>query len=452
MKNILPAFLLLLVSLICVPTEGQVRNTRDYVTIRLVPNHADWHYRRGETVEITLSVERANTVLTDMEVRCEWGMELREAEKKWALNTGKDGIETLRLTGSKEPGFKTLKATVEYEGKTYSNYINLAFAPEQIVPTVSLPADFMDFWGKAIDEVRRVPLLTSITPRPEFDTDRYTAYEVRFQNHKKGCYLYGLLQIPLHTDGTPVALNGSERFPVMIEWPGAGVKPHKGIESVATEQGFIVLEMGINGIPVTQDDAIYRDLRANGMDKYQTIGLENRDTYYYKKVYAGTVKTIDMLCALPFVDTTQIVVSGGSQGGALSLVNAALDRRVKAVSAAYPALSEIAGTYNDRVGGWPQILKNPDEPSIAEKAVTSAYYDVVNFARYVSQPCKLFIGYNDRTCCPTSTLSVWSVLGEKCSSNVVRKLFVAEDCAHWQYPEHRQARHLWVISSEVRNE
>lgn len=427
---------------------AQLRNTRDYITVHLVPNHSDWHYRVGETVEVQLSVERANTVLPDMTVDCEWGPELREADRAWTVRTDKKGVTMLQLRGSREPGFMTLMAHVQYEGKKYTNYINLAFSPEQIRPTAVLPEDFLSFWQQAIADVRRVPLMTDITPHPELSTDTYMAYEVRFQNHRKGCYLYGLMQIPRNADGSPSDLSGARKYPVMIEWPGAGVKAHRGIESVATEAGYIVLEMGVNGIPVTGEENMYRDLKANGMASYWTVGLDNRDTYYYKRVYAGTVKTVDMLCALPFVDTARIVVSGGSQGGALSLVHAALDPRIKAVSAAYPALSEIAGNYHGRVGGWPQILRDATEPARAEKAAVSAYYDVVNFARFIAQPCKLFIGYNDRTCCPTSTMSVWNVLGEKTTKSPRSELFVAPDCAHWQYPEHRRARHLFVLESD----
>ena len=448
MKRCIFISLTLLLSTLCIPAAAQVRNTRDYITIRMVPDHNDWNYRAGESADISLSVERAGCVLPDRTVECEWGPELRDPDRKWTVQTGKRGQQILRLKGSNEPGFMTLKASVTYEGKRYTNYINLAFSPDQIVPTTTLPEDFLSFWQNAIDEVRRVPLMTDLTPCTALNTDKYIAYEVRFQNHQKGSFLYGLMQIPRNPDGTPLMLTGERRYPVMIEWPGAGVKSHKGIESVATDEGFIILEMGVNGISVTQDESVYRDLKANALAQYWTIGLDNRDTYYYRKIYAGTVKTVDMLCALPFIDTSRIVISGGSQGGALSIVHAALDPRVKVLSIAYPALSEIAGSYHGRVAGWPQILQDSNEPARAEKAAVSAYYDVVNFARFVSQPCKLFIGYNDRTCCPTSTLSVWSVLGEKATKSPVKELFVVQDCAHWQYPEHRQARHRWVLSAQ----
>lgn len=84
---------------------------------------------------------------------------------------------------------------------------------------------------------------------------RYTLVKVRFQNHRKGCYLYGLMQIPRNGDGSPTDLSGTTKYPVMIEWPGAGVKSHKGIETMASDRGYIVLEMGVNGISVTQDCA-----------------------------------------------------------------------------------------------------------------------------------------------------------------------------------------------------
>lgn len=422
--------------LMVLPCMGQLRNTRDYITIVLEPDHDNWVYAPDEQVLVTLSVRRHYCAIPDMDVRCEWGPELREAEKSWTVNTGKNGEFVLTLKGQHESGFKTLTAKVSYEGKEYTNYINLAISPDRIAPTVTNPDDFDAFWAKAVADVRRVPLQPMMTLQPELCTAECDVYEVCFQNHKPGSYLYGMLSVPKQS-----AISGqySDRMPVVIEWPGAGVKPHRGIQGVLTQHGCAVLEMGVNGIPVNRDDDFYRDLKANGLSEYWTIYNDDRDKYYYKKIYAGTVKAADFLCSLPFIDTTRIAVTGGSQGGALSIIHAALDPRVRCLSAAYPALCEIAGYYHGRVGGWPRILREPTEVARDRKAQVSAYYDVVNFARRLHCPVKMFIGYNDRTCCPTSTYAAYNVIPSQ------KELFLPLDCAHWQYPEHREQRHLWLV-------
>jgi len=416
---------------------GQKRDQRDYITVQMVPNHADWVYASGEDITITLSVVRHYCALPDMEVQCTWGKELRESEKEWTVNTGKKGEVSLKLKGQKEPGFKTLTARVTYEGKQYTNSINIAIEQDKIEPTTQMPADFDAFWSKAIADVRKVPLKPKMTLQPELCTADYDVYEVQFQNHKPGCYLYGMMSIP--KSGKWKVEGG--KLPVVIEWPGAGVKPHRGIQGVLVEKGCIVLEMGVNGIPVNRDDDFYRDLKANGLSEYWTIYNDDRDKYYYKKIYAGTVKTVDFLCSLDFVDTTRIAVTGGSQGGALAIIHAALDKRVKCASAAYPALCEIAGSYHGRVGGWPRIFRDPQEPALAQKVAVSEYYDVVNFARKVTCPIKLYIGYNDQTCCPTSTYAAYNVITSR------KELFTPLDCAHWQYPEHRINRHQFILSN-----
>lgn len=434
---------IILCLLVVLPGMGQLRNTRDYVTIALEPNHSDWVYGANEDVEITMRVLCHYCAMPDMEVRCEWGKELRDAEKVWTVNTCKKGEVRLKLRGQKEPGFKTLMTKVTYEGKEYTNYINVAFTPDQIEPTVPNPEDFDAFWAKAIADVRRVPLQPMMTLQPELCTAECDVYEVRFQNHKPGCYLYGMLSVPktLVERQKTTSLKDKRLMPAVIEWPGAGVKPHRGIQGELTKHGCVVLEMGVNGIPVNREDDFYRDLKANGLSEYWTIYNEDRDKYYYKKIYAGTVKAADFLCTLDFIDTTRIAVTGGSQGGALSIIHAALDPRVKCVSAAYPALCEIAGYYYGRVGGWPRILRDPKEVARDEKARVSAYYDVVNFARRLKCPIKMYIGYNDRTCCPTSTYAAYNVIPG------YKELFLPLDCAHWQYEEHRIDRHRFVIDN-----
>ncbi|MBO7259797.1 MAG: acetylxylan esterase, partial [Paludibacteraceae bacterium] len=172
---------------------------------------------------------------------------------------------------------------------------------------------------------------------------------------------------------------------------------------------------------------------------YNTSHNDDRDRYYYKRVYLGCVRAVDWLCTLPQVDTTRLAVYGGSRGGALSIVTAALHEKITCLSANYPALCEIAGFYHGRAGGWPKIFKDKEEVALAEKVRVSEYYDVVNFARCVRVPGFYLWGYNDQVCCPTSVYSAYNVI----TAPKERYLFL--DGAHWMHSQHREQQAMWLI-------
>ena len=451
MKQTLSICLLLL----SVLAFGQRTNTRGYVTIELVPDHSDWTYQTGENVVIEVTPKLHYSALPDATIHYSWGPEIRPAEEEKDLQLGKKGSVTLHLKGSKVPGFKKLTVKTEYDGTTYTNWINIAFSPERIEPTVPMPDDFLRFWEDAIARARKTPIEPLFTLHPELCTGSYDVYEVRFQNTRKGDYMYGAMCTPKGVN--PADTAATKQYPVMIIWPGAGVKPHPGDANYFAAKGIITLEMGIHGIPVMERQEWYSALGQGALASYMTMGMEDRDTYYYKRVFTGTVRTVDMLCTMACVDTARIACFGGSQGGALSLVHAGLDKRIKCTAVAYPAMCEMAGEYRGRVGGWPHLWtggksdykalqqKEGYKSAVAfetiqeQKVRTLDYYDVVNFARLITCPTWFQIGYNDHVCCPTSTYAAYNVLTAQ------KTLFTPLDCGHWQYPEHRLKRAQWLI-------
>lgn len=412
----------------CMSGMAQRNNVRDYVTISFTPNHTDWVYKVGETVKMDVAVKKHYVAIPNLDVTYEWGMELNEPVETKTVNTEK-GTFSLKLKGLKKPGFMTCKVTAVVDGESYSNYINVGFEPEKIEPTTQLPADFQEFWAKAIADARKVPLEPLMTLQPDLCTPFANVYHIRFQNAKEGSYIYGMLSVP-KKDGI---------YPAVLRVPGAGVRPYSGDKSFFPEHDVITLEIGIHGIPVNLPQQVYTDLRANALSKYNVYRNDDRDNYYYKQVYVGCVKAVDFLCSLPYVDKSRLAVYGGSQGGALSVVTASLDKRIKCLSANYPALAEIGGFYYGRVGGWPKIYKDKKEVSLAEKIKVSEYYDVVNFARFITVPGLYIWGYNDQVCCPTSTYSVYNVI------SAPKKLQLALDCAHWLYPEQVNIQRAWLL-------
>lgn len=93
-------------------------------------------------------------------------------------------------------------------------------------------------------------------------------------------------------------------------------------------KGVITLEIGIHGIPVTMSQMIYDVLSKGALNGYPYQNDNSRDKSYYKRVFAGALRAVDFIASLPEYDGKNMGVTGSSQGGALSVVTAALDKRI----------------------------------------------------------------------------------------------------------------------------
>ena len=181
---------------------------------------------------------------------------------------------------------------------------------------------------------------------------------------------------------------------------------------------------------------VFLSTASGALNGYPGINKNDRDTHYYKRVYLGCVRAVDFIFSLPEFDGSTVGVTGGSQGGALSIVTAGLDPRIKFLAAFYPALCDYAGYLHQRAGGWPHYYRNAKPgPNEVE---TLAYFDVVNFARRVNAPGWYSWGYNDVTCPPTSMYSAYNVIPG------AKELHLYLETGHWTYPEQNMARFQWL--------
>src|SRR3989442_15511730 len=97
--------------------------------------------------------------------------------------------------------------------------------------------------------------------------------------------------------------------------PGAGVRPYRGLIDLA-EKGVITLQVGIHGIPVNLDPVVYDSLARAGLSGYPTFNLDDRDRYYYRRVYPGRGRAGDFLARPPKFYGKKPPGTGGSPGGA----------------------------------------------------------------------------------------------------------------------------------------
>lgn len=375
----------------------------DYLWVT-VPDHADWLYKTGEKAVVEVQLYRYG-VPQDAVVEYQIGDDMLTPDKKGSA-TMKNGRVKIDMGSRRTPGFRDMQLSATVGGKTYRHHVKVGFDPEKIQPFTQEPADFTTFWEKNIAAMRQAPLKYTTEPAPEYCTDKIDCRLVKLQTDREGHCIYGYLFIPKG------AKPGS--CPAVMCPPGAGVKTIKEPlrHKYYAENGFIRFEIEIHGLDPRLPEATFKDVsRAfNTGGGYLADGIDSRDRYYMKHVYTGLVRCIDLLASLPEWDGRNMAVQGGSQGGALAIVTAALDNRVTQCVVNHPALSDMAAySQSGRTGGYPHF--NRTEGILTPQNIkTLAYFDVVNFARHVKSPLYMTWGYNDNVCPPTTSYAVWNTL------------------------------------------
>ena len=339
----------------------------------------------------------------------------------------KSGNAIIKGGTMKEPGFLRCTAEVMVDGVKYSGSCAVGFAPERIKPAVSMPADFKQWWDgelRALDKIEPTATLKRIDARC---TDKVDVYQVTIASLKP---MYGILSMP-KTPG---------KHPAVLRVPGAGIHRIGGYLEPAND-GFITLDLGIHSLPFDAEQEYYTALSEGALYDYMSIGIASRDTYYYRKVYLGCVSAAKYLTTMPEYDGQNLFVVGGSQGGALSIVTAALFPKVKAIISFFPALCDQQAYLDGRAGGWPHyFLFHKDDASVKQAAETVRYFDVVNFARILTVPVYMSFGYNDLTCAPTSTYACWNSLASS-----QKKLLVVRETGHWRYSYQWKTGWDWMM-------
>ena len=399
-----------------------------------VPDHADWLYKTGENATVDVQLYKYGVPVDGVALEYAIGGDMMPADTK-GTTTLKNGRATVEIGTMKTPGFRDCVLTATVGGVKTTHHVKVGFSPEKIEPYTAMPADFDAFWQKNKDELAKVPLSYTLTPAPQYSTDKMDCQLVKLITTAQGQGIYGYLFVPKGAEA------GS--CPIVVCPPGAGIKTIKEPlrHRYYGENGCIRFEMEIHGLNPEMTDQEFNEIsaafgtRANG---YLFNGLDDKDNYYMKRVYTGLVRAVDFLTTLPEWDGKNVAMQGGSQGGALAIVGAALDPRVTQCVANHPALSDMAGYKAGRAGGYPHVfrLDGMDEP---DKLNTLAYYDVVNFARRVQCPVYMTWGYNDNTCPPTTSYAVYNVI------NSPKEALITPINEHWT-SEATERGHLdWIM-------
>ena len=282
--------------------------------------------------------------------------------------------------------------------------------PASYGTSVVKPPDFDAFWDAILAQAAQIPLNASVQPVEMRSTPEVEVFEVHYDSldHVRIAGWYCLPR------------NRSGKLPAIVYYPGYISEPTLPKDWAA--KGYAAFGA-----------APRAKLRSNsqfnpGYPGLLTHNIRDRNTYGYRGFYIDAWRVIDFLLSRDEVDTQRIGITGSSQGGALTLLTAAMRPEITAAAAGAPYLAgmmdaaQLTHTYpyeeiNDYLRTYPDHEKDVRE--------TLAYYDVISFVDRITCPIIVNIGLNDDVCPPETGYAVCEAIG-----STDKKLYAYADHAH----------------------
>ena len=154
------------------------------------------------------------------------------------------------------------------------------------------------------------------------------------------------------------------------------------------------------------------------LEKKLTHHITDPEKYYYRGAYMDCIRGLDFLAGRPEINKNRIGTWGFSAGGGLSLVTAALDRRVSAAVAGVPWPCDFQRGAGS--SAFPFVLVNnylQQNPTHRKQALeTLEYFDVVNLVDAIACPVLIGGAIADEMHPIASTLAAYARIPSKKSS------------------------------------
>lgn len=284
--------------------------------------------------------------------------------------------------------------------------IGAMIEPFKIKAALEEPEDFDAFWAAARKELDEVPIKVKKEKfeLPDAQKDKLQCWDIKI-DCAGGMPVSGYLVMPLNAE------KGS--LPIVVSYHGAGVRSANRPLHWATK-GAICLDINAHGIENGEAAEFYAKLANNELKGYPHFNKNDPQKFYFRGMYMRVMRSLDYVKSLPEWDGKNLIVTGGSQGGAQAIVAAGLDEQVTICLSAVPALSEHSGVLAKpkRQAGWPRLYNANKDGKAKDENVckTAAYFDNVYFAKRIKAETYISAGFVDLVCVPTGILATFNNL------------------------------------------
>ena len=268
-----------------------------------------------------------------------------------------------------------------------------------------VPADFDTFWDRQISSLSGLPDYQLI--EKDFQIAGVTCYELVFEGTNQG-RIYARMVLP----------RSSKKVPIIFHFHGYMGRGWDWADMLSfTVAGYGVVSMDVRGQSGYSQDGLRSPLGNTVKGHIIRGAVEGREHLFYKDVYLDIYQLVEIVASLPQVEEKRLSSYGASQGGALSLVAAALNPRIRKTVAIYPFLSDFRrvleiGNTSEAYDELFRYFKfhDPFHETEEEIMATLAYIDVKNLAHRIKGEVKMITGLDDDVCYPITQFAIYNRL------------------------------------------
>jgi cephalosporin-C deacetylase len=208
-------------------------------------------------------------------------------------------------------------------------------------------------------------------------------------------------------------------LPAVVEYIGYGGGrglPHERFLYAAAGYAYFVMDTRGQGSAHTPGDT--PDPGAGGDPQhpgFMTRGVLDPQTYYYRRVYTDAVRAVEAVRAHPEVDPTRVAVTGGSQGGGITIAVAGLVHDLVGAVPDVPFLCDFPRSTTlvdtDPYGEIARYLK-VHRDHVDQVYRTLTYFDGAVLGQRATAPALFSVGLMDTICPPSTVYAAFNAYGD----------------------------------------
>lgn len=263
--------------------------------------------------------------------------------------------------------------------------------------------DFEEFWSSKINRIKGNKVEFEMI-EADFQLEGVICYNLIFKG-EDGANIYCKYVRP-KKDGI---------YPTLFGFHGYHVDSGDWFDKASLANfGYNIFAMDVRGQGGKSEDNL--STKGSTLPGHIVKGVEEGpNNLFFTKVFCDTIYLVELAKSFSNVDINKMYSFGASQGGALSIACAALNKEIKKVFACYPFLSDYKRLFDIpfQMGAYGEInqyfkFSDPFHEKEDKVFETLSYIDIQNFAENMECQLTMFTGLMDEICAPSSQFAFYN--------------------------------------------